>query len=36
MKKRFLGLGLQIFCDVTCGGLLGYLGPLHLAVVPNC
>jgi len=35
--KIFFGWGCGFFVsDITSGGLLGHLGPLHLALGPNC
>jgi len=35
-RKKFFGWGCGFFMsDVTSGGLLGYLGPLQLALGPN-
>jgi len=35
-RKKIFGWGLWIFVsDIISGGLLGHLGPLHLALGPN-
>jgi len=37
MKKKFLVEGCRFFVsNVISEGLLGHLGPLHLAMGPNC
>jgi len=33
--KNVFGWGMRIFFDVISGGLLGYLGPLYLALGAN-
>jgi len=36
-EKTFLLEGCRFFVsDITSGGLLGHLGPLYLALGPNC
>jgi len=36
-QKKFLGGDCKFFVsDIISGGLLGHLGPLHLALGPNC
>jgi len=36
LEKNFFLVGGFGFFDVISGGLLGHLGPLHLALGPNC
>jgi len=37
MKNNFLVLCFIFFVsDIISGGLLGHLGPLHLALIPKC
>jgi len=36
-EKIFFGWGCRLFVsDIISGGLIGHLGPLHLALSPNC